>query len=138
MHVAEPFATGVLSFLVDLTRQQVEEYEVYILYGVRPLTPDNVSNLFDKRVHLIKIDSFKGAIGTVFNFKAYRDVRRWYKKIDPDIVHFHSSASGFVGRWALPCKKTFSFLYASRLFFFNEKWHKIQTISILVNRIFFG
>ena len=29
------------------------EYEVYILYGVRPLTPDNVSNLFDKRVHLI-------------------------------------------------------------------------------------
>ena len=52
------FATGVLSFLVDLTRQQVEEYEVYILYGVRPLTPDNVSNLFDKRVHLIKIDSF--------------------------------------------------------------------------------
>ena len=62
MHVAEPFATGVLSFLVDLTRQQVEEYEVYILYGVRPLTPDNVSNLFDKRVYLIKIDSFKGAI----------------------------------------------------------------------------
>lgn len=59
MHVAEPFATGVLSFLVDLTRQQVEEYEVYILYGVRPLTPDNVSNLFDKRVHLIKIDSLK-------------------------------------------------------------------------------
>ena len=109
MHVAEPFATGVLSFLVDLTRQQVEEYEVYILYGLRPLTPDNVSNLFDKRVHLIKIDSFKGAIGTVFNFKAYRDVRRWYKKIDPDIVHFHSSASGFVGRWALPCKKLSAF-----------------------------
>ena len=109
MHVAEPFATGVLSFLVDLTRQQVEEYEVYILYGVRPLTPDNVSNLFDKRVHLIKIDSFKGAIGTVFNFKAYRDVRRWYIKIDPDIVHFHSSASGFVGRWALPCKKLSAF-----------------------------
>lgn len=87
MHVAEPFATGVLSFLVDLTRQQVEEYEVYILYGVRPLTPDNVSNLFDKRVHLIKIDSFKGAIGTVFNFKAYRDVRRWYKKIDLLILY---------------------------------------------------
>ena len=47
-----------------------------------------LSNLFDKRVHLIKIDSFKGAIGTVFNFKAYRDVRRWYIKIDPDICTF--------------------------------------------------
>ena len=55
MHVAEPFATGVLSFLVDLTRQQVEEYEVYILYGVRPLTPDNVSNLFDKQCLVLRL-----------------------------------------------------------------------------------
>ena len=55
MHVAEPFATGVLSFLVDITKRQVEKYEVYILYGIRPLTPDNVEDLFDKRVNLIKI-----------------------------------------------------------------------------------
>ena len=87
MHVAEPFATGVLSFLVDITKRQVKEYEVYILYGVRPLTPKNVEQLFDKQVHLIRIDSFKGAIGTVINLKAYRDVREWYKKIKPDIVH---------------------------------------------------
>ena len=105
MHVAEPFATGVLSFLVDITKRQVEKYEVYNLYGIRPLTPDNVEDLFDKRVSLIKIDSFMGAIGTVVNFKAYRDLRRWYKVIKPDIVHLHSSASGFVGRWALPCGK---------------------------------
>ena len=45
MHVAEPFATGVLSFLVDITKRQVKEYEVYILYGVRPLTPKNVEQL---------------------------------------------------------------------------------------------
>lgn len=105
LHIAEPFATGVLSFLIDITRRQVEEYEVYILYGIRPLTPDNVGELFDKRVHLIRIDSFRGAIGSLMNFNAYRDVRRWYEKIRPDIVHFHSSASGFIGRWALPCRK---------------------------------
>lgn len=102
LHVAEPFATGVLSFLMDITRRQVEEYEIYILWGRRPLTPANVESLFDHRVKLICIDSFKGALGTVANPKAYRDVRRWYKKINPDIVHFHSSASGFVGRWAIP------------------------------------
>ncbi len=34
MHVAEPFATGVLSFLVDITKRQVKEYEVYILFMV--------------------------------------------------------------------------------------------------------
>ena len=106
MHVAEPFATGVLSFLVDLTRKQVDEYEIYILWGIRPLTPDNVEALFDKRVHLIKIDAFKGAIGSVINPKAYTEVNKWYKKIKPDIVHLHSSASGFIGRWSIPCGKT--------------------------------
>ncbi|MCD8303073.1 MAG: glycosyltransferase [Prevotellaceae bacterium] len=103
MHVAEPFATGVLSFLVDVTRRQVDDYEIYILYGVRPLTPKNVERLFDSRIHLIRMPSFKGALGTVVNPKAYIDVYRMYKEIKPDVVHLHSSAAGFVGRWALPC-----------------------------------
>ena len=103
LHVAEPFATGVLSFLIDITKRQVEEHEVYIAYGIRPLTPPDVESLFDRRVRLIKVDSFRGALGTVVNPKAYRDVRRIYNRVRPDIVHLHSSASGFVGRWAVPC-----------------------------------
>lgn len=106
LHVAEPFATGVLSFLQDITQRQVEKYEVYILYGVRPLTPPDVESLFDKRVKLIKARYFHGALGTVLNPMAYGEVRKWYKRIRPDIVHLHSSAAGFVGRWVLPCEKT--------------------------------
>lgn len=109
MHIAEPFASGVLRFLIDITKRQIEEYEIYILYGVRPLTPENVEQLFDKRIHLIKIESFKGAMGTVLNPKAYIDVYKYYKQIKPDIIHLHSSASGFVGRWILPCSKIPSF-----------------------------
>ena len=106
LHIAEPFATGVLSFLIDITGKQVDRHEVFIAYGVRPLTPSHVEDLFDKRIHLIKMDSFKGALGTVVNPQAYRDVYRLYTRIRPDIVHLHSSASGFVGRWAIPCKRT--------------------------------
>ncbi len=105
LHVAEPFATGVLSFLLDITKRQVEEYEIYILYGLRPLTPPNVEELFDKRIHLIRLDAFKGALGTVVNPKAYLKVHKYFKKINPDVVHLHSSASGFVGRWSIPCSK---------------------------------
>ena len=105
MHIAEPFATGVLSFLIDITKRQVETNDIYILYGIRPLTPENVEELFDKRIHLIKINSFNGAINTVLNPKAYCEVYRWYKNIKPNIIHFHSSASGFIGRWLLPCNK---------------------------------
>lgn len=106
LHIAEPFATGVLSFLIDLTKRQVEKYEIYILYGIRPLTPSNVESLFDKRIHLIKIKEFKGALGTVLNPKAYKILNKYYKQIKPDIVHLHSSAAGFVGRWSIPCSKT--------------------------------
>ncbi len=123
MHIVESFASGVLNFLSDLTKRQVEQYEIYILYGVRPLTPDNVEDLFDKRIHLIRISSFHGTLGTVFNPKAFYDIYRKYKDIKPDIVHLHSSAAGFVGRWVLPCKKVsvfytphgFSFLMGNGL-----------------------
>lgn len=124
LHIAEPFATGVLSFLIDVTERQVENYEIYIAYGIRPLTPINVESLFDKRIHLIKLDSFKGAVGSVMNWKAYKDVYKLYIEIKPDIIHLHSSASGFIGRWALPCNKVrifytphgFSFLMKDGLF----------------------
>lgn len=106
LHIAEPFATGVLSFLIDLTKRQVEEYDIYILYGIRPLTPPNVESLFDKRIHLIKIDAFKGALGTVLNPKVYKILNQYFHQIKPDIVHLHSSAAGFVGRWSIPCSTT--------------------------------
>jgi len=105
LHVAEPFATGVLSFLEDLTKLQVEENDVYILWGTRPLTPPNVEELFDNRVHLIHIKEFNGAIGSVINPNAYRKIRQWYKKIKPDIVHLHSTASGLIGRIIIPGNK---------------------------------
>lgn len=106
LHIVEPLATGILNFLVDLTKKQAEEYEVYILWGARPLTPDNVEMLFDKRVQLIKIDAFKGAMKSVINPKSYIEVNIWCNKIKPDIVHMHSAVSGFVGRWAILCNKT--------------------------------
>jgi len=105
LHIAEPFATGVLSFLLDITKCQVEDFEVYIAYGIRPLTPENVQGLFDKRINFIKVDSFNGAIGTVLNPHAYKEINKLFHEIKPDIVHLHSSASGFVGRWSIPCRK---------------------------------
>ncbi len=103
VHIAESFATGVLSFLIDLTERQAENYDVYILYGLRPLTPENVESLFDSRIHLIRMKSFKGALGTIANPFAYFEIYKRCKEIRPDIIHLHSSAAGFAGRWSLPC-----------------------------------
>lgn len=126
LHIAEPMATGVLNFLVDLTKKQAEEYEVYILWGARPLTPDNVETLFDKRVQLIKIDAFKGAMKSVINPKSYIEVNKWYNKIAPDIVHMHSTASGIIGRWAIPCNKTKEIYTPHGYSFFLNKGGKLR------------
>ena len=50
MHIAEPFATGVLSFLIDITKRQVEMNDIYILYGIRPLTPEIVKYIGGIRI----------------------------------------------------------------------------------------
>lgn len=125
LHIAEPFATGVLSFLLDLTKEQVEKYEIYIIYGVRPLTPNNVEELFDKRIHLIKLNSFKGAILSVTNIKSYIEINKLYKRIKPDIVHLHSSASGFIGRFALPTIKVKIFYTPHGFSFLQQDGSKI-------------
>ena len=103
LHVIEAFASGALNFLINLTSNQIKDYNIYVLYGIRPLTPDNVESLFDRRIHLVRAKHFHGALGTVLNPLAYEEVRHYCNLIKPDYVHLHSSSAGFVGRWCLNC-----------------------------------
>ena len=118
---------------MSLTAEQIKDYEVTILWGVRKETPKNIELKFDKRIHLIKMKHFCGALKTVLNPLAYYEVRHHINIIRPDIIHMHSSASGFVGRWALIglwfCRALGThrqyctmLLYSSRLFFLNAEW----------------
>lgn len=104
LHIVEPLATGILSFLVDLTYRQCDTDEVYIAYGIRPLTPKNFKELFDKRIHWIRVENFKMELG-VHDVYAYKELKQIIKETNPDIVHCHSSISGFLGRMATDCKK---------------------------------
>lgn len=102
LHIVEPLTGGVLAFMRDLTKGQVGAHEVYVAYGLRVETPPDVEELFDKRIHMIKVPAFDGAVKSLLNSKSYMQVRRIYDEIKPDIVHMHSSASGFIGRWSIP------------------------------------
>ena len=107
LHIVEPFATGVLSFIQELSNYQVEQgHDVFIAYGVRVGTPSNAQDMFDGRIHLIRVKSFYGALKSLLNPLTYVEIRHIYNDVKPDVVHLHSSVSGFVGRIALPCHKT--------------------------------
>lgn len=130
LHIVETLATGVRSFLLDLTSRQVEEYEVYILFGLRIGTIESAESGFDSRIKFIYTSDFKGVVGSVINPKAYLTIRKTYNEIKPDIVHLHSSAAGFIGRFALPCKKA-KVVYTPHCFAFLKK-----DVSKLVSGVF--
>lgn len=101
LHVVEPFASGVLMFVASLTNKQCRDDEVYVAHGIRPLTDPHYPELFDKRVHLIRVENFMMEINPLKEIRAVAEIRRLARQIRPDIVHMHSSKSGVIGRLAL-------------------------------------
>lgn len=89
----------MFTYIVELANALVDTFEVYIAYGVRPQTPDNYEQYFDKSVHLIKVNNFTRSINPVKDVKAYFEIKKISKKVCPDIIHLHSSKAGILGRW---------------------------------------
>ncbi len=105
LHIVEAFGGGVFSFLVDLINETRDGFDVYIAYGVRPQTPENFRDFFGDNVHFISVESFGRKISLKNDFKAYFEVKRIIRDVNPQVVHLHSSKAGFIGRFAANCKK---------------------------------
>lgn len=104
LYVVEAMGGGIFSYIVDLANELVESYDVYIAHAVRDQTPLDYRNYFDKRIHLIEIESFTRSINPYKDVKAFIELRRIGKSINPDIIHFHSSKAGAIGRIAFKRK----------------------------------
>ncbi len=100
LHIAEPFATGVFMFVVNLANEQCKKYNVVIAHGMRPLTHSNYESFFDKRIKLVKVENFRMKIDIMRDIAAIKEVSTIIKDVKPDIIHMHSSMSGVIGRIA--------------------------------------
>lgn len=49
--VVEAMGGGVFTYIVNLANELVNEFDMYIAYAVRPQTPLNYKDYFDKRIH---------------------------------------------------------------------------------------
>ena len=105
LHIVEAFGSGVFSFLVDLVNNTDEEFDITIAYGVRSETLPDFEKYFSKRVKFIKVGNFTRSINIVKDMKAFFEIKKILKEVDPEIVHLHSSKAGFLGRFAVNCKK---------------------------------
>lgn len=50
LYIVEAMGGGVFTYIVDLTNELVDTYDMYIAYAVRKQTPSNYKDYFDKRI----------------------------------------------------------------------------------------
>ena len=94
-HIVESTATGTLSMLSLLTKNQVEDgYDVYVLYSLRDESPKNMSLYFCREIKLINIQM----CSNLEKLSSFFIIRNEIKKIKPGFLYLHSSFAGFVGR----------------------------------------
>lgn len=104
LYVVEAFGGGVFTYMVDLANALCREFDVTIAYALRDQTPNNYLEYFDEKIHMVRIEHFTRSIGLKGDIQAYFELRQLIKKIKPDILHFHSSKAGVLGRFACSAK----------------------------------
>ena len=111
LYVVEAMGGGVFTYIVDLANELVNEFDMYIAYAVRPQTPSNYKEYFDKRIHLREVKFFCREIKPAQELKAIKEVKTIAEEVKPDIIHLHSSKAGVIGRIAFKTRKRISIGY---------------------------
>lgn len=101
LHVIEPFASGVTTFLVHLTNE-LPQHRHIIIHGTRTSadTLEKVRGRFNGTVKFIVWKHVYREIHVVKDFRAFLSLLTLLRKTSCDIVHLHSSKAGFLGRLA--------------------------------------
>lgn len=100
VHVTECLAGGVLTFLVNFTKQ-LQNDEHIIIYGRRKNTPENVESIFPRNVSCIYWENAQREIRPMQDLSALLELLKKLKTIDNiDILQLHSSKAGVLGRVA--------------------------------------
>lgn len=104
--VCEAFGGGVFTYVSQLCNDMVDNFDVYLAYSLRPQTPKNYKDFLDKHVHLIQVKSFgeKGLTSIPNDIKVIRELQAIERKVQPDVIHLHSSIAGGMGRLAFKGK----------------------------------
>jgi glycosyltransferase involved in cell wall biosynthesis len=126
-HVIEPMEHGVFIWVVDMANKLVASgYQVTVLHSIRKLTPKNWRDLFDLRVNLIHVQMSR-SIDPIVDTSALIELYKHLKRINPDVIHGHSSKSGFLARVAgFLLRKNHKVLYTSHAIHYPLIQHPIK------------
>jgi glycosyltransferase involved in cell wall biosynthesis len=106
VHVIEALGGGVYTYFKDLSfyfgdDEIIENISTTIIYSGnrKEIDPEKIESEFSKGISLIKIDMVR-EFSPIQDFKSILNLRKELKKINPDVIHLHSSKAGVLGRIA--------------------------------------
>lgn len=106
VHVIEALGGGVYTYFKDLSfyfgdDKVVKEISTTIIYSGnrKEIDPEKIESQFSKGVSLIKINMVRD-FSPIQDFKSILHLRKELQKLNPDVIHLHSSKAGVLGRIA--------------------------------------
>ena len=98
LHVVEAMGGGVFTYIVELANGMSDQFDITIAFGLRNETPKNYAEYFNDNVKLIHVQSFCRSLNPIKDLKAYFELKKIIRDENPDVMHFHSSKAGAIGR----------------------------------------
>ncbi len=93
---------GAQTVVANLANSLVEGNEVFVASGEGD---GKMWSLFHPSVECIHLKHLQRAVSLKEDLLAYREIRKLYKRIKPDVVHLHASKVAILGKIAIPRKK---------------------------------
>lgn len=120
MHVTESFGGGVIQSIAKLCGFAADEYNLIVVYSVRPQTPEKFDHFYPEGTIFVKWNAVR-SISPAADVKSALSLRKIVKQYKPDIMHLHSSKAGAVGRLAFPFgRQNMTILYTPRAYGFLQ------------------
>lgn len=100
IHVVEPFATGINTFIHELVFG-MPEYKHYIIHGEREDTRaiEEIKKEYSEKATFIKWKFAHRNINLTKDIRASIQLHKILKGLEFDVLHLHSSKAGVIGRF---------------------------------------
>ena len=103
LHVVEALTGGIYSYFRDLSAvlDKEDSLETTIIYSEKRhgIDPGKIRATISSKINLIVVPMDR-ELSPRADFTAYRKLKAILSKIDPDVLHLHSSKAGILGRAA--------------------------------------
>jgi glycosyltransferase involved in cell wall biosynthesis len=130
VHIIEALGGGVYTYFRDLSTffgddEVTKNTETTIIYSSnrKEIDPEKIKSEFSNGVNLIHINMVR-EFSPIHDLKSVYKLTKELKKINPDVIHLHSSKAGVLGRFA------YFFLFKKKKLFYTPHGYSFLRTDI--------